>query len=248
VAPGVSNSPSSERHSNLGPRLEVLREIFAGAVIGDFSKNITMPSTDDEFGEVMSGVQVMLEVIREKIADYEKLSKSLEDLVRQKTTELQEAQRSARLGNWSWNLTIDQVQLSDIAKEIYNVTQGKEVDKLQDWLAYISEDDRGELEQALQNAVRTGRPFEMDVQATDDTSAWIHIKASAQLSPQGHVTKLFGTAQDVTERKTFEDELRKRADDLEIMNKAMVGRELRLIELKKEVERLQDELHTAKTA
>jgi PAS domain S-box-containing protein len=47
---------------------------------------------------------------------------------------------------------------------------------------------------------------------------------------------------DITERKRAEEELKKRAEELEKMNKFMVGRELDMIELKKEVNQLLKEL------
>jgi SMC interacting uncharacterized protein involved in chromosome segregation len=43
---------------------------------------------------------------------------------------------------------------------------------------------------------------------------------------------------DVTERKAAEDALRENIEELERLNHAMVGRELRMVELKKEVNKL----------
>ncbi|MGB9613739.1 MAG: PAS domain S-box protein [Candidatus Margulisiibacteriota bacterium] len=57
--------------------------------------------------------------------------------------------------------------------------------------------------------------------------------------------KVFGgmlMVEDITERKRAEEELKKRAEELEKMNKFMLGRELDMIELKKEVNRLLSEL------
>ena len=44
--------------------------------------------------------------------------------------------------------------------------------------------------------------------------------------------------EDTTERKRVEDELRIRNEDLETFNNAAVGRELRMIELKQEINQL----------
>jgi predicted nucleic acid-binding Zn-ribbon protein len=49
-------------------------------------------------------------------------------------------------------------------------------------------------------------------------------------------------AQDITARKNAEEALRVRAQELETFNRAMVGREMRLIELKEEINRLCAEL------
>ena len=52
-------------------RLESLREVFARASIGDYSQNVVIPDTDDEFTDLAAGVQVMVEVIRQRIAELE---------------------------------------------------------------------------------------------------------------------------------------------------------------------------------
>lgn len=51
--------------------LEVLRTLFAKAAIGDFTENAPEPKDDDEFAELYTGIQTMLEVIRKKISDLE---------------------------------------------------------------------------------------------------------------------------------------------------------------------------------
>jgi len=51
-----------------------------------------------------------------------------------------------------------------------------------------------------------------------------------------------GIVRDITERKKMEKEARKRLQELEVFYKASVGREERIIELKKEIEMLKKEL------
>jgi len=53
---------------------------------------------------------------------------------------------------------------------------------------------------------------------------------------------VLGIARDITERKKAEEEKRKQLKELEIFYKASLGREERIIELKKEIEQLKKEL------
>src|SRR5258708_19739430 len=52
-------------------QLAALRAVFAKASIGDYSENVDIPESDDEFTELAMGVQVMVEVIRERIKELE---------------------------------------------------------------------------------------------------------------------------------------------------------------------------------
>lgn len=67
-------------------KLDALSDVFARASIGDFSHNVAVPDEDDEFTELYVGVQIMVEVIREKIEDLqnvnERLAKQIKDLER----------------------------------------------------------------------------------------------------------------------------------------------------------------------
>ncbi len=60
-------SDGSDYKMEMRQKLSHLSEIFALASIGDFSKDVVIPQKEDEFSELYVGVQVMLEVIREKI-------------------------------------------------------------------------------------------------------------------------------------------------------------------------------------
>ena len=53
------------------------------------------------------------------------------------------------------------------------------------------------------------------------------------------VTGVFAAARDVTATKQAEEQMKVRAEELEKLNKVMVGRELKMIELKKELEAFQ---------
>ena len=52
-------------------KLEALRPLFAKAAIGDFSENAPSVEDDDDMAELYTGIQTMIEVVRQKIADFE---------------------------------------------------------------------------------------------------------------------------------------------------------------------------------
>ncbi|MEW6067939.1 MAG: PAS domain S-box protein [Nitrospirota bacterium] len=66
------------------------------------------------------------------------------------------------------------------------------------------------------------------------------------LIKDGAIVGAFGIARDITERKNAEKEIKKRVKELEEFYDLAVGRELRMIELKKEIEALKKELSNYK--
>lgn len=64
-------------------RLTRLLPIFSKASVGDFSHDLRLPPGDDLFTELYAGVQIMLEVIREKIGDLERSNDELADKVKE---------------------------------------------------------------------------------------------------------------------------------------------------------------------
>jgi len=67
---------------------------------------------------------------------------------------------------------------------------------------------------------------------------WLETIKSPILDKSGEITGTVGLARDITERKKMEEELKKKMNQLERFNRLTVGRELRMIEMKKEVNEL----------
>ncbi len=84
-----------------------------------------------------------------------------------------------------------------------------------------------------------------DVQARFRTKDGRAIEVEGHSSPRlvgGKVVASHGFFRDITHRKQAEKEIRRRMDELENMNKVMVGREIKMIELEKEVNALLKEM------
>lgn len=60
---------------------------------------------------------------------------------------------------------------------------------------------------------------------------------------KGNVTGVHAIARDITDRIKLEADLRRRVKELEIFNEAAVGRELKMMELKKRIKELEDRLN-----
>lgn len=76
----------------------------------------------------------------------------------------------------------------------------------------------------------------------DGQEKFIHTVKTPVRDKQGHVIGILGIIRDITDQKQLEAADRKQIQELEIFYKASIGREQRIIELKKEIEMLKKEL------
>jgi PAS domain S-box-containing protein len=106
------------------------------------------------------------------------------------------------------------------------------------------------LVQILANFIKTiaGQdilPYEVEAITKDGTKLFGEISGS----PLRKGEKIIGVVaiiRDITERKKIEEELIKRNEELEKFQKVVIGRELKIIELKKEIKELEEKLNTVK--
>ena len=83
---------------------------------------------------------------------------------------------------------------------------------------------------------------EVEVKHKDGHIFPVLLTASMVKNKKGKAMAMVGIVKDVTERKKAENALKEKVEELERINKLMVGRELRMIELKKEIAGLKREI------
>ncbi|PJA33133.1 MAG: hypothetical protein CO187_02470, partial [Zetaproteobacteria bacterium CG_4_9_14_3_um_filter_53_7] len=123
---------------------------------------------------------------------------------------LSDAQRIAKLGNWSWDTGTKEMHVSTAAYRIFGVPRTSPGIFYQMLRTAIQPDDTRSFDLAIQRAL-DDTPADIEIQVTppDGISRSIHIHA--EHVPNGKATQLFGTFQDITERKNAEAEIRQLA-------------------------------------
>lgn len=117
---------------------------------------------------------------------------------------------------------------------------GYQFDELKDtgWVKLTHPDD---IEEDLQNYqdMMDGKfdsyTLEKRMLRKDGQVIYINLSVSCIRTPQGHVDKILASMLDITEAKTTEEELNQRLDELSRFRKMAIGRELKMIELKKTI-------------
>ena len=133
-----------------------------------------------------------------------------ERALRSREEELVEAQRVAQVGNWQWDPTTDTVAWS---KELCRIG-GRDPDLpapafVEQTKLYTAESWE-RLKCAVAEALRTGAPYKLDLEILrpDGSTRWITDRGEVVRDATGRIAWLRGTAQDITERKHAENELR----------------------------------------
>jgi len=84
--------------------------------------------------------------------------------------------------------------------------------------------------------------FEVELYCKDGSTVWCEVRSSAMYNSLGEFVGFMGVSRNISERKKMEEEMKKQLHELEVFYKASLGREERILELKKEIERLKNEL------
>lgn len=136
--------------------------------------------------------------------------------LRQREADLAEAERLARLGNWTIDLRTQRGHWSDQLSEIYGLPPGAPRDSYDQLWALIHPEDREEVERQFMAGVAERRPFAYDhrIVRTDGTVRSAHTQGRVLTDATGAAVAVFGTTQDITERKILEETLEQQQERL----------------------------------
>lgn len=135
--------------------------------------------------------------------------RAFEDLHRNQVR-LAEAQRIARLGNWEWDLKKNELHLSEELCRIFGLCQKDFGVTFNAFLDRVHPEDRSRVEKSLAKAQRQGKPLSIDhrILLPDGSVRFLHGQAETALDPSGTPVHMFGTFQDISERKNAEEQIR----------------------------------------
>ena len=143
--------------------------------------------------------------------------------------------RIARIGGWSINLLKDQLTWTDQTYEIHELPKSTPV-TVEKAINFYHPDDRRKITELVKFATNEGKSFDTELRiiTANGKQLWVRAIGEATLE-KGQIIEVSGTFQDINIRREAESLLQQKMNELERFNKLMTGRELRMIELKQEV-------------
>jgi PAS domain S-box-containing protein len=136
--------------------------------------------------------------------------KQFEKELQQSEYSLGEAQQIAHLGNWWWDMLIDETYWSKELFNIFGVTPNNTNPSKNAFLERVHPDDLIRVEECIATTLSTNKPFSIDhrIVMPDGSIKFLNSMARMECDEAGRPVRLFGIAQDITERKETEEELK----------------------------------------
>jgi diguanylate cyclase (GGDEF)-like protein/PAS domain S-box-containing protein len=122
------------------------------------------------------------------------------------------AQRFAELGSWEWDVDANKTYWSDQIFATLGITAGSIVPGLSTYLEFVDERDREVTRAAFLEVLRGGAAVEVEnrIQRRDGTHRIVQLRADVR-THQGKAAFMFGTVQDITQRRQREQKIQELA-------------------------------------
>ena len=145
-----------------------------------------------------------------------------EEALRRSEAGLAEAQRVAGLGSWEWDLVTGETTWSDEVFRIYGFEPGEAVPSFERMIDAVHPADRASVRAAVNHSLHDGEVYDLEhrVAHPDGTVLWVHRKGAVVRDEGGEPSRMVGTVQDITERRKFEEELRRAKEEADAANRA----------------------------
>ncbi len=132
-----------------------------------------------------------------------------EDRLRRNEANLLKAQQLAKMGYWEWVVAENRLLWSDEVCRIFGLEVGQAPSSYDAFLEYVHPDDRQRLQDAVQHSWTTKEAFNLQhrIVLHDGTIREVFEEGEGEWDAGGAPVRMFGTVQDITQRRQREKQL-----------------------------------------
>ena len=182
----------------------------------NYQVSIPLGEQKDEINDLRMAFASLRDSLVEQKQKNESLTAGLEDEIKLRTKDLQsaqgkliEAQKVARIGNYSFDFNTYTWESSDTLNDIYGIDESFEKN-LDSWSSIVVPEQRMEMINYFREVVSEKRRFEKDykiIRKKDGEIRWVSGLGELKFDKNGNPVSIAGTIQDITERKKIEEEI-----------------------------------------
>ena len=134
--------------------------------------------------------------------------KKAEMAIKESEARLTEAQGVAHIGNWEWKPKTNELYWSDENYRIFGLDPNISP-SIDTFFNIIHPDDLESVKKNIDDALNMIKSYNLDIRIIkpDGSKGNVHAMAEVDFDEQGNPSRMYGTVQDVTERKKTEEDL-----------------------------------------
>ena len=136
--------------------------------------------------------------------------KKVEEALRHSERELSIAQKIGKMGNWVYDIDVDELWWSEEVYRIFDLLPNEFNASYQEFLNRVHPEDRDLVDSTNRRIIKDEKTYSIDhrIILPDGTLRTVHQECKTFYNEQGKPQKLRGIVQDITERKQSEEKLK----------------------------------------
>ncbi len=136
--------------------------------------------------------------------------KQAEEALRASEKDLKASQRFAHLGSWRLDLATNQVVWTEELYKMYGFDPALPPPSYTEHMKLFTPESWDRLSTSLARTNETGIPYELELETVkeDGSNGWMWVRGEAVKDSAGNTIGLWGAAQDITDRKKDEEQLK----------------------------------------
>ena len=142
--------------------------------------------------------------------------KLVEEELHRSRMELARAQKISQIGSWTWDVVTNEITWSEQSYRNYGLEPGEVKPSYDLFLSFIVPEDLERVDKELQKAVESGHKYNItyNIIRRDGIPRILLSENEIIFDESGKVVLMYGTNQDITERKKAEEELEEALETL----------------------------------